>query len=128
MGIRSNSTWCKFKKKSSYQISQIKVHEPRNAKHTMHGPIESTCTQKTKFVAVNETSLKQFILHQHWSFVENISSIATKQVNSKIDRIWCICDSQESREVTVGNGSLLRVTNALSFNLFHATVKINCSC
>ena len=120
--------YANLKKEGLYQVSKIKVYEPRNAKYAMYGPIELTCTQNTKFIAVNETSSKQFILPQHWRFVENISSIATKQVNSKIDVLGLICDLQEPREVTVGNGSSRRVTNVLSFNLFDETGKINCSC
>ena len=52
-------------KEGLHQISKIKVHEPRDAKYAMYGPIDLTCTQNAKFVAVRETSSKQFILPQH---------------------------------------------------------------
>ena len=92
----------------------------------MIGPIESASTQNTRFVAVNQISLKHFILPQQKRFVKNISSSGTKQVISKIDALRLICDLQEPREVTVGNESACRVTNVLSINLFDEAGKINC--
>ena len=113
-----------FKKEQVYQIEKLRVYEPSDLRYATYGPYELVCSDNTKFTQLQKTN--KFILPQVWNFVENIASISSCEVQSKIDTVGIVTELEDAREVTT-NGQKRRNVMVRSFSLLDHTGKIKVS-